>query len=158
LNNLSEKFLSVLNALQQEEVDYVLIGGFAIVLHGSSRFTEDMDIFIRNTEKNIERLRKALNSVFNDDSISEITSQEIQNYAVIRYGTAEDFYIDIIGNIGEKFSYDDILSEEIIVEGVKIKIATIESLYKLKEKTYRAVDQNDLLFLAEKLKSKRKNG
>lgn len=158
MNNLSEKFLSVLNALQQEEVDYVLIGGFAIVLHGSSRFTEDMDIFIRNTEKNIERLRKALNSVFNDDSISEITSQEIQNYAVIRYGTAEDFYIDIIGNIGEKFSYDDILSEEIIVEGVKIKIATIESLYKLKEKTYRAVDQNDLLFLAEKLKSKRKNG
>lgn len=158
MNNLSEKFLSVLNALQQEGVDYVLIGGFAIVLHGSSRFTEDMDIFIRNTEKNIERLRKALNSVFNDDSISEITSQEIQNYAVIRYGTAEDFYIDIIGNIGEKFSYDDILSEEIIVEGVKIKIATIESLYKLKEKTYRAVDQNDLLFLAEKLKSKRKNG
>ncbi len=158
MNNLSEKFLSVLNALQQEEVDYVLIGGFAIVLHGSSRFTEDMDIFIRNTEKNIERLRKALNSVFNDDSISEITSQEIQNYAVIRYGTAEDFYIDIIGNIGEKFSYDDILSEEIIVEGVKIKIATIESLYKLQEKTYRAVDQNDLLFLAEKLKSKRING
>ena len=134
MNNLSEKFLSVLNALQQEGVDYVLIGGFAIVLHGSSRFTEDMDIFIRNTEKNIERLRKALNSVFNDDSISEITSQEIQNYAVIRYGTAEDFYIDIIGNIGEKFSYDDILSEEIIVEGVKIKIATIESLYKLKKK------------------------
>lgn len=157
MNNLVEKFLSVLNALQQEGVDYVLIGGFAVVLHGSSRFTEDMDIFIRNTEKNIERLRKALNSVFNDDSISEITSQEIQNYAVIRYGTAEDFYIDIIGSIGEKFSYDDILSEEIIVEGVKIKIATVESLYKLKEKTFGAVDQNDLLFLAEKLKSKRKN-
>lgn len=155
MNNLTEKFLSVLNALQQEEVDYVLIGGYALVLHGSPRFTEDMDIFIRNTEKNIERLRKALNSVFNDDSISEITSQEIQNYAVIRYGTAEDFYIDIIGNIGEKFSYDDIHFEEIIVEGVKIKIASIEFLYKLKEKTYRAVDQNDLLFLAEKLKSKK---
>lgn len=149
--------MSVLNALQQEGVDYVLIGGFAVVLHGSSRLTEDRDIFIRNTGKNIERLRKALNSVFNDDSISEITSREIQNYAVIRYGTAEDFYIDIIGSIGEKFSYDDILSEEIIVEGVKIKIATIESLYKLKEKTYSAVDQHNLLFLAEELKSNRKN-
>jgi len=157
VNNLTEKFLSVLNALQQEGVDYVLIGGFAVVLHGSPRFTEDIDIFIRNTEKNIEKLRKALNTVFQDDSISEITSQEIQNYAVIRYGTTEDFYIDIIGNIGEKFSYDDILSEEIVVEGVKIKIATIESLYKLKEKTYRAIDQNDLLFLAEKLKRKAKN-
>lgn len=157
MNNLTEKFLSVLNALQQEGVDYVLIGGFAVVLHGSPRFTEDIDIFIRNTEKNIEKLRKALNTVFQDDSISEITSQEIQNYAVIRYGTTEDFYIDIIGNIGEKFSYDDILSEEIVVEGVKIKIATIESLYKLKEKTYRAIDQNDLLFLAEKLKRKAKN-
>jgi hypothetical protein len=157
VNNLTEKFLSVLNALQKEHVDYVLIGGFAIVLHGGTRFTEDMDIFVKTTEENILRLRKALDSVFHDASINEITLPEINNYAVIRYGTTDDFAIDIIGKLGEAFSYEDISYQEVIVEGKKVRLATIESLYKLKEKTYRAVDQSDLLFLAEKMRSRDKS-
>lgn len=157
MNNLTEKFLSVLNALQKEHVDYVLIGGFAIVLHGGTRFTEDMDIFVKTTEENILRLRKALDSVFHDASINEITLPEINNYAVIRYGTTDDFAIDIIGKLGEAFSYEDISYQEVIVEGKKVRLATIESLYKLKEKTYRAVDQSDLLFLAEKMRSRDKS-
>jgi len=153
LNNQTEKFLAVLDALQKEGVDYVLIGGFAVVLHGSPRFTEDIDLFIRNNESNLEKLRTALKHVFNDPSIDEITVPEIKQYAVIRYGTTDDFYIDIIGNLGEAFSFDDIKSEEIDVRGTKVRIATLESLYKLKEKTYRAVDQSDLLFLAERLRN-----
>jgi len=155
LNNQTEKFLAVLDALQKEGVDYVLIGGFAVVLHGSPRFTEDIDLFIRNNESNLEKLRTALKHVFNDPSIDEITVPEIKQYAVIRYGTTDDFYIDIIGNLGEAFSFDDIKSEEIDVRGTKVRIATLESLYKLKEKTYRAVDQSDLLFLAERLRNKK---
>lgn len=157
MNNQTEKFLSILSALQKEGVDYVLIGGFAVVLHGSPRFTEDIDLFIRNNESNLEKLRTALKQVFKDQSIDEITVPEIEQYAVIRYGTTDDFYIDIIGNIGEAFSFDDIKSEWIEVQGTKIRIATLESLYKLKEKTYRAVDQADLLFLAERIRNKRNN-
>jgi hypothetical protein len=157
LNNLTEKFLSVLDALQKEHVDYVLIGGFAIVLHGATRFTEDIDIFVKTTEDNISRLRKALDSVFHDDSINEITLPEINNYDVIRYGTNDDFSIDIIGKLGEAFSYEDISYKEVSVEGKKVRLATIDSLYKLKEKTYRTVDQGDLLFLAEKMKTRDEN-
>ncbi len=156
MNNLTEKFLSVLNALQKEKVDYVLIGGFAIVLHGSTRFTEDLDLFVRTTEENIEKLRKALHSVFHDESIEEITGSEIKNYAVIRYGTTEDFYIDIIGKLGEAFVFEDISYKEIVMEGIKIRLATAESLYKLKEKTFRAIDQDDLLFLSEKIRNQNK--
>ncbi len=157
MNNLTEKFLSVLDALQKERVDYVLIGGFAIVLHGATRFTQDIDIFVKTTEENIVRLRNALNSVFHDESINEITLPEINNYDVIRYGTNDDFSIDIIGKLGEAFSYEDVAYKEVFVEGKKIRLATIESLYKLKEKTYRAIDRADLLFLAEKMKNRDNN-
>jgi len=132
-----------------------LVGGFAVVLQGGLRFTEGLEILIRPTELNLERLRAALKQVFNDRSIDEITVPEIKQYAVIRYGTTDDFYIDITGNIGEAFSFDDIKSEEILVKGTKVKIATLESLYKLKEKTYRAIDQADLLFLAERIRNKK---
>ncbi len=151
-----DKFLSVLSALEIEGVEYVLIGGFAVLLHGSPRVTEDLDVFIRTNENNLNKLRKALRRVFSDESIDEITSPELKQYAVIRYGTPEDFYIDIISNIGEAFTFDDIKSEEIEVDGTKIKIATLESLYRMKEKTYRAVDQVDLLFLAEKMRIRNK--
>jgi predicted nucleotidyltransferase len=146
----------VLDALRKENVDYVLIGGFAIVLHGSTRFTEDLDIFVRTSDDNIDKLRKALYSVFQDENVKEITGSEIRDYAVIRYGATEDFYIDIIGKLGDAFSFEDISYKEIDIEGTKIKLATLETLYKLKEKTFRAIDQNDLLFLSEKIRNKNK--
>lgn len=154
MKNLTEKFLSVLEALNREGVDYVLIGGFAVVLHGSNSMTEDIDICIRNNEENVERLRKALYMVFKDDSIKEITVPEIENYSVIRYGNDDNFTMDIIGNPGEAFSIENIVSEQIEVDGVKVRIATLESLYKMKEKTYRPIDQIDLIFLAAGINSK----
>jgi hypothetical protein len=85
--------------------------------------------------------------VFHDESINEITSKELASYPVIRYGSVEDFNIDLIASLGESFSFADLVIEEIILNGQKIKIASPESLYKMKEKTYRAVDQADLVFL-----------
>ena len=154
MRNLTEKFLAVIDSLNREGVDYVLIGGFAVVLHGSNRMTEDIDICIRNNEENVERLRKALFSVFKDESIEEITVPELENYSVIRYGNQDNFTMDIIGNLGEAFSIENIVSEQIEVDGVKVRIATLESLYKMKEKTYRPIDQMDLFFLAAGIKSK----
>lgn len=63
--------------------------------------------------------------------------------------------IDIVSKIGDAFAFEDLRCEELDVEGHTVKIATVETLYRLKEKTYRAIDQNDLLFLKE-LMSKRK--
>jgi predicted nucleotidyltransferase len=154
--SLFNKFLQVIEALEKEEVDYVLIGGFAIVLHGFPRFTQDLDLFIKSQENNVINLQKALYSVFEDETIYEITFTELEKYPVIRFGSQEGFYIDILSKIGTEFSFEDMNYEEIIIEGRKVKIATPETLYKLKEKTYRAVDQNDLLFLQELIDKRNK--
>ncbi len=153
---LFERFLEVIDALEEEKVDYVLIGGFAIVLYGMPRLTQDLDLFIRSKEENVIKLQKALYSVFKDKSIYEITYNELQNYPVIRYGSEEGFFIDVLSKIGTAFNFEDLRFNELDVEGHKIKIASIETLYKLKEKTYRAIDQNDLAFLKELMKRKKK--
>jgi len=154
-DDLFDKFLKIIDALEKEKVDYILIGGFAMVLYGMPRATQDIDIFIKCREENIERLQRALYSVFNNKNVFEITFSELQNYPVIRYGAEEGYYVDILANIGTAFSFEDLMFEELNVEGHKIKIASAESLYKLKENTLRAIDKSDLLFLKQVMKNKK---
>jgi predicted nucleotidyltransferase len=154
-DDLFDKFLKIIDALEKEKVDYILIGGFAMVLYGMPRATQDIDIFIKCREENIERLQRALYSVFNNKNVFEITFSELQNYPVIRYGAEEGYYVDILANIGTAFSFEDLMFEELNVEGHKIKIASVESLYKLKENTLRAIDKSDLLFLKQVMKNKK---
>jgi len=154
-DDLFDKFLKIIDALEKEKVDYILIGGFAMVLYGMPRATQDIDIFIKCREENIERLQRALYSVFNNKNVFEITFSELQNYPVIRYGAEEGYYVDILANIGTAFSFEDLMFEELNVEGHKINIASVESLYKLKENTLRAIDKSDLLFLKQAMKNKK---
>jgi predicted nucleotidyltransferase len=154
-DDLFDKFLKIIDALEKEKVDYILIGGFAMVLYGMPRATQDIDIFIKCREENIERLQRALYSVFNNKNVFEITFSELQNYPVIRYGAEEGYNVDILANIGTAFSFEDLMFEELNVEGHKIKIASVESLYKLKENTLRAIDKSDLLFLKQVMKNKK---
>lgn len=154
MDDNSNLFLSLLESLHREGVEYILVGGYAVVLHGSSRFTEDIDVFIRKTEENVERLRRALRSISDDDSIKEITLKEIEDYSVLRYIGDNGLIVDIIGNLGEAFTYENIESERVDYQGRKINIATLGSLYKLKANTYREIDQEDLLFIQGKLKDK----
>ena len=143
-------FLKIFEALDNNNVEYVLIGGVAVIFHGLPRATEDVDIFIKRDQANVERLRKALMSVYDDTSINEITLDDLERYPVIRYGTPEGFYIDILARLGEAFSFDDLEVETVEVQGVKVRVATPETLYRLKKNTVRPKDQQDALFL-EKL-------
>lgn len=146
-----DKFIEIIKSFEVNKVDYVIIGGMAINLHGFARNTEDIDIFIKHSEENIAKLNKALFEVFNDKEVYQITFDELNKYAVIRYGTDYDFYIDIISRIGERFSFEDLKYETVVINDVPIKIADPQTLYKLKESTFREIDQLDLKFLKKKL-------
>jgi hypothetical protein len=152
--NLFDKFLQVTDALEKEGVDYILIGGFAVILYGLPRLTQDVDLFIKNNEDNVHRLKTALNNIFQDENINEITVEELNQYPVIRYGSPDGFYIDLIVKIGEIFTYTDMDYEILEVEGHKVKIATVETLFRLKEGTIRPIDKNDAMFLKELMKRK----
>jgi predicted nucleotidyltransferase len=149
MNIQFNEFLKLLKALEEHQVKYVLVGGVAVIIHGMERLTRDIDLFVQNTTRNIQNLQRALNSLYNDDSINEITVSELEKYAVIRYGTPEDFYIDIITRLGEAIAFEEIKYEIIEYQGIGVKIASPESLYLMKKNTYREKDKLDILFLQE---------
>lgn len=151
MEDMFSKFLKLMSEFEICKVDYVLIGGMAINLHGFARNTEDIDLFVNPVEKNINNLRAAMMNVFGDDEIKEITTDELNKYAVIRYGDHDDFYIGIIAKIGERFHFHDLSYEEKIIEGIKVKVADVKTLFQLKENTYREIDQLDIKFLKSKM-------
>lgn len=147
-----ERFLLLLQALEQHRVAYVLIGGVALNLHGIIRATEDVDLFIQPGSENVGRLRQALRAVWEDPDIDQITAEDFNGeYPTIRYGPpGEDFAIDIIARLGTAFRFEDLQVETISVEGITIPIATPATLYHMKKDTVRPIDKTDSAMLKEK--------
>jgi predicted nucleotidyltransferase len=68
--------LRVLKAFEAAGLEYVRIGATAMGFHGIIRATEDVDLFVRATPENIERLRNALRAAYeNDPSVDEIRTE-----------------------------------------------------------------------------------
>ena len=151
--NQFDNFLKVFKALDEHNVDYILIGGVAVILHGMERLTRDIDILVKMDIRNIDSLKLALSSIFNDPSINEITYDDLEQYPVIRYCSEEGFCIDIIARLGEVASFNDVEYEMMNYEGVSLKISTPEALYKLKKNTVRPRDIADAAFLKAYLES-----
>jgi predicted nucleotidyltransferase len=137
----------VLEAFEKHNVEYILIGGYAVALYGIPRATNDIDIFVKPEEENFVKLRNALKEVFNDETIEDIKLVDKENYQVTRYGTPEGYVIDILFQLGELYNYYNIKFHEIEIEKIKIKIADIDSLIKLKENTFRSIDKDDIYYL-----------
>jgi hypothetical protein len=62
LNKLPQDFADLLIELCEAQVEFLLVGGWAVVLYGHVRSTDDMDIFVRASESNAERVFAALNA------------------------------------------------------------------------------------------------
>jgi hypothetical protein len=135
----------LLEALEAHGVDYVMIGGAALNLHGLVRATEDVDFFIAPRPDNVERLKRALRTIWNDPSIDEISADDLcGDYPAVRYGPPSgSVYLDILTRLGERVRYEDLRSEVIDLDGVPARVATPRMLYEMKRDTVRPIDKAD---------------
>ena len=148
----AEKLLALLKEMERRRVDYVLVGGVAMGLHGLVRATEDVDFFVRPSPDNVRRLKDALRAIWDDPDIDQITLEDLAgDCPTIRYGPpGEDFVIDFLSYLGEKFHYEDIEAELMRVEDAEVRIATPRMLYRMKKDTVRPIDRADATALREK--------
>jgi hypothetical protein len=85
--NIQEDFEEFLRLLLEVNVDYVIVGGYAVAFHGYVRVTKDLDILFRNSIDNIMRLRNALNLFgFPTDSLEDVAFSE--EGKIIRMGVS----------------------------------------------------------------------
>ena len=149
--NALDRLPDLLRALNAENVEYVLFGGQAINLHGILRFTDDIDLFVSPAPENVERLHRALRRIWSDPSIDEIRADDLAGeFAVVRYGTPDDFYIDFVSRLGDAYVFADVEAEWVERGGVRAHVATPLMLYRMKKGTVRPLDRADAADLKAK--------
>ena len=146
----------LLAALEREGVRYAIFGAVALNLYGLARFTEDLDIFVEPEASNIKNLRTALRAVVNDPEIEQITADDLLgDYPAVQYVPPDgSFHIDILTRLGEAFSFADLKTERIPLDGVMVSVVTPQTLYDMKKNTVRLKDRADAQMLKERFNLK----
>jgi len=147
-----EQAKRILAAFDSHKVDYILVGGMAMAAQGLVRATRDIDVVVSAEANNVDRLKTALRELFDDPAIESIRADELAgDYPAIQYvPPAGDFWIDILARLGEAFRFADLESEEMIIEGVRVRVATPRALYRMKRGTVRPQDRLDAQVLRER--------
>jgi acylphosphatase len=141
-----EELLKVLRAFEEQGLEYVLIGATAMGVHGLVRATEDVDLCIKATPENVERLRAALRSAYDGDpNVDQITADDLLGeYPAVRYyPPSGDLYFDVLTRLGEAASFETVESVRKDVGAAVVTVATPRALYRLKRGTVRTKDRAD---------------
>ena len=134
------EFLKLLNA---HHVEYLLIGGFAVAMHGYPRTTADMDVWVSRRRGNAERLVNCLRE-FGFDT-PDLTAELFDDpNRIIRMGEAP-LRIEILMDI-DGVEFDDCVSraETQTLDGNTIPVISLSDLKINKRASGRAKDLADL--------------
>jgi len=128
---------------------YIVVGGMAIIQHGFTRATEDIDLLVESSPENFEKVRAAMMTL-PDGAIREVQPGELDQYLVIRVG--DEFVVDLMkAACGIEYAEASKAISSFTIQGVTIPFANPQLLWRMKQ-THREKDSLDLLFLSELLK------
>ena len=148
-NIFNEDFREFIEWLNKEEVEYMLAGGYSVILHGYSRTTGDMDIWVNVTRENLVKLKKAcIGFGLPTEDLTEHNFLKNDNIDVFTYGRPP-VSIDIMKKV-KGLSFTEAYKEAVSfqVENVKIRVLSREDLMKAKKASNRPKDQDDIEQLA----------
>lgn len=141
-------FEKLLVELVQHDVQFLTVGGLACVMHGHLRATEDVDILVKNTSENIQKLLNYLNS-YGEGYAKELNQDDFNDEeGAIRL--IEEFPIDIFTIMaGNKFEDFEKSKEEYDINGTKVPYLSLANLIKLKSDSVRPKDKLDVIQLKQ---------
>ncbi|HUP21919.1 MAG TPA: nucleotidyl transferase AbiEii/AbiGii toxin family protein [Thermoanaerobaculia bacterium] len=134
----------ICGSLEEQGARYVLIGGFAVILHGGERTTKDIDLLVEAGPDNVERIKRAL-SILEDDAASEIEPGDLEKYVVVR--VADEVLVDLLASAcGVTWEEAHRSAGRVDLNGVSLVLADVETLIRTKQ-TVRPSDAADRAWL-----------
>jgi predicted nucleotidyltransferase len=140
-------FPNLLRLLVEYGVEFIIIGGAAAVVYGSSRLTQDLDLVYRRSPENISRLAEALSR--QSPYLRGVPPGLPFNWSVATIRAGMNFtletalgQLDLLGEVTGGGSYEDLLSFSIEVEvfGVRCKCLNLDTLIRTKRAAGRPKD------------------
>ena len=145
---------SLVRFLTEADVEYALVGGYAIAAHGFNRFTEDIDILVNPSAANARRWIAALSRLPDGAARELATEQDVfandRRYAI---RINDEFTVDVLPSIAGlawEQMVPHIMTQEI--DGVPVRLLDLEGLLKTKQGV-RPKDQLDASVLRAALEA-----
>jgi predicted nucleotidyltransferase len=144
-NIFNPDFQEFLLALNNNEVKYVLVGGYSVIYHGFPRTTGDLDIFVEVSKSNYDKLAQAFEEfqmpLFDMTEDSFLYQLQINVYTFGRPPVCIEILKEISG-----FTFKEIYNNALntVFEEIPMKIIHINDLRRNKKMSGRAKDLNDL--------------
>ncbi len=143
--------LKVADVLEKSEVEYAIVGGYAVALHGAVRATVDIDIVVNISKKSFINAEIALNSIdlysrlpVDGRDVFNFRNEYIKNRNMIAW--------NFINSTNPSESVDILITEDLKKKKVKriaignqtIKVVSLDDLIKMKGKSSRPQDMEDV--------------
>lgn len=154
MDYLDDEILKVWSAFHEHNVAYILVGGFATNLHGFSRTTADMDVWIKDTPLNRQNLQKALKDLELGDFDNIESMKFLPGWTTVSpsSGFDLDLMTELKGFTSANFDECYNLSPTALIENVPIKFLHLNKLIEEKKASGKPKDLLDLIEL-EKIRN-----
>lgn len=150
-NIFNQDFQDFLRALHRQQVRYILVGGYSVILHGYSRTTGDMDLWVEKTLVNYDRLVRAFQEF--GMPVFDMTANnflENPNFDVFTFGR-QPVAIDVITSIkGLEFELTYEQATDVEVDGLIIRLIHYNDLIRAKQAAGRPRDIDDINHLTRR--------
>jgi predicted nucleotidyltransferase len=143
---LNRDYYDMLSALCDAKADFLVVGAFALAAHGYPRATGDIDIWIRRTADNANRVMAALQQF--QAPLMGLSKEDLQTPGVVFQIGVAPRRIDILTSISA-VEFEEAWQErkEVNVDGLRFFVIGRESLIRNKRATGRPKDELDARWL-----------
>lgn len=151
---LNENFSDFLKLLNQHEVKYVLVGGWAVIMEGYTRSTDDMDVLIEREDSNADKMLAVIKEFLG--STVGFTKEDFLKKEFVMMMGRPPFRIDVLTDISG-VSFEEVYASSQIYEdddGLKIRCIHINELIRNKKASGRLKDLGDAEILEKILKKR----
>jgi hypothetical protein len=140
---LNQDFKEFIQLLNDNQVNYLVIGGYAVAVHGHPRYTKDIDIWIEISEENSQKIITTL-AEFGFGSLG-LTAQDFQEpHQIIQLGYPPNRIDLITSPDGIDFQICYASKIEVMLDDIAVKFIDLDNLKKNKLASGRLQDLADL--------------
>lgn len=140
---LNQDFKEFIQSLNDNQVRYLIIDGYAVAFHGHPRYTKDLDIWIKPAQDNAQRLLQAL-SAFGFGSLDLQAEDFIKPGQIVQLGYPPN-RIDLVTN-PSGVDFDTCFTARVIVktDDIELNFIDLDNLKQNKKASGRFQDLADL--------------